>query len=135
VTGFYSSGNTFLKTGDFGDVICTGGALSGTDREESRGGVSFSPRNVPEFCGEVFVLSFNDSGVAPSKVLSANVTKQTANVLYTDKSIVQAGWAQLSFQSGGITGWTGLPLTGFAATSLLNQAQNGNYGYTAAHRW
>jgi hypothetical protein len=68
-------------------------------------------------------------------VLSANVTKQTANVLYTDKSIVQAGWAQLSFQSGGITGWTGLPLTGFAATSLLNQAQNGNYGYTAAHRW
>jgi hypothetical protein len=133
---YYNPGNTSIKIdGKFGDVICTDGALSGTDREESRGGVSFSPRNVPEFCGEVFVLSFNDNGAAPSKVLSANLTKQTANIVYTDKSIVQAGWAQLSFNNGAVSTWKGLPVTGFAATSLVNQAQNGNYGYTLPHRW
>lgn len=122
----------------FGRMICTGGSFGAFDREEVRpSSVSWSPSRPARYCGEVITLSFNDNGDLPSRVLSANLTKATANtkaptgygVPYFD-----AGWATLSL-SGAVNPALGLPVTGFAATSLLNQSQNGNYGYTLSHRW
>ena len=118
----------------FGNFICTGGALKATDREEAGAAVSFSPSPTATYCGEVFVLSFNDAGAMPSQVLSANLAKQTVQTKYTNGKTIQAGWATLTLDRPA-SNTVGLPIVGFAATSLLNQTQNGNYGYTLQHRW
>ncbi len=118
----------------FGNFICTSGSVIGSDREETTAAVSFSPSPTATYCGEVFVLSFNDAGAMPSQVLSANLAKQTVTAKYSNKSTVQAGWATLTMDRP-TANTVGLPIIGFAATSLLNQTQNGNYGYTLQHRW
>lgn len=102
-------------------IACLGGALASTDREEARGGASFSPGSPLTFCGEVFTLSFRNK----SSVLNAAITNTVASGVSYDQ-----GWASLSL-GGGVS----LPVVGFAATSAVNNSSNGNFGLTMPHRW
>lgn len=124
----YTTANTKVeKRGDLGNFICVRGSFSGSDREE--GGidsfVDFSPAPAASaYCGEVFTMSFNR---ASSQVLSAGLSNVSVNMKIGGKA-PEAGWATFTPASP-------LPMTGFAAISLLNVEQSGNYGYTFGHRW
>ncbi|MDO5290846.1 MAG: cell surface protein [Pseudomonadota bacterium] len=102
-------------------IACLGGSLSSTDREEARGGASFSPGSPLTFCGEVFTLSFRNK----SSVLNAAITNTVASGVTYDQ-----GWASLTLGNS-----ASLPVVGFAATSAVNNSTNGNFGLTMPHRW
>ena len=134
----YSTGTTqvvknrTLDNVNFGSFICLRGTFRGTDREEGAldRGVSFSPAPAAAaYCGEVFTLSFNRDS---SQVLSAGLTNQKVSIAIAG-SAPEAGWA--SFTPNAVAGSAGVPMLGFSAISLLNREQQGNYGYTFAHRW
>ena len=132
-TAFYATTNTTVKKDSkLGSFICLRGRLAGSDREE--GGidstVDFSPAPAAAaYCGEVFTLSFNRSG---SKVLNSTLTNVPVSMKIGGKAPA-AGWA--SFTPSSATAGTGLPMVGFAAISLRDDINTGNYGYTYGHRW
>ena len=138
ITNPYSTGTTqvvknrTLNSINFGNFICLRGTFRGTDREEGAldQSVSFSPAPAAAaYCGEVFTLSFNRD---KSEVLSAGLTNQKVSIAINGNQ-PEAGWA--TFTPNAVVGSRGVPMLGFAATSLLNREQQGNYGYTYAHRW
>lgn len=135
-SAYYSTANTSVSKRsagglDLGSFICLKGTFSGSDREEGGidSNVNFSPAPAAAaYCGEVFTMSFNR---ASSQVLSAGLTNVPVNMLIGGKA-PEAGWA--TFKPADLAG-RGLPMAGFAAISLLNAEQSGNYGYTFGHRW
>jgi len=130
---FYTTTNTTVKKDPkLGSFICLRGRLGGSDREEGGvdSNVEFSPVGAAAvYCGEVFTMSFNATG---SKVLNATLTNVPVSLKINGK-YPSAGWA--SFTPSSATSGYGLPMTGFAAISLRDDINTGNYGYTYGHRW
>lgn len=140
---FYHSSNTQVKKTANGSMVCLRGTtFVGYDREESDpDNTTVSPGTNVDPCGEVFVLSFNEAAGQASKVLKANLTRSVVNLKYLDGSQIEYGWAGLGFRASSNSGTGtlnptgGIPMHGFAATSLQDVAKNGNYGGTFSHRW
>ena len=132
-TTFYSPTNTTVKKdAKLGTLICLRGRFSGSDREEGGidSNVDFSPAPAAAaYCGEVFTMSFNR---AASAVLNATLTNVPVSMKIGGKA-PEAGWA--TFTPSSATVGAGLPMTGFAAISLRDDVNTGNYGYTFGHRW
>ena len=105
-----------------GPQACMLVGFGSNDREERVNviGGSFSPGVSSPTCGEVFVIKFG-----ATSVLQAAVTTRTVSPVGTE------GWAMLTMP--GPT--TGLPVVGFAATSILNQNTSAHYGWTLPHRF
>ena len=132
-SSYYSVVNTTVgKKDKLGSFICLRGRLAGSDREEGGvdSSVDFSPAPAAAaYCGEVFTMSFNSVG---SKVLNATLTNVPVQMKIGGKA-PEAGWA--SFTPSSLSVGQGLPMTGFAAISLRDDINTGNYGYTYGHRW
>ncbi|MFD1892978.1 hypothetical protein H0I39_06430 [Ottowia beijingensis] len=108
------------KTLAMGPQACIMLNFSSAGREEQFqvAGGGFSPGVSLPNCGEVFTVSFG-----ATSVLQGAVTNTRVNPVSTE------GWARLALGAGR------LPMVGFAATSIVNTATNGNYGLTLPHRW
>ena len=108
------------RTLAMGPQACIMLNFSSAGREEQFqvAGGGFSPGVSLPNCGEVFTVSFG-----ATSVLQGAVTNTRVNPVSTE------GWARLALGAGR------LPMVGFAATSIVNTATNGNYGLTLPHRW
>ena len=101
------------------------------DREETTSGVipEFSPGGTTsvQFCGEVSVLAFQDTGTS---VLGASVARTTAT-----RGTYENGWGVLTTTNAGM----GLPLVGASFIKLANPSArpgvSGTYGVTWPHRF
>jgi len=87
----------------------------------------FSPGyDNPVFCGEVATMTFGKTNAPGNSVLNAALTNTKVTVGYS------AGWANFTFPLGTGPAY-GLPVTGFAAISILGNGQS--YGATWPLRW
>ncbi|WP_440107029.1 cell surface protein [Acidovorax sp. BL-A-41-H1] len=101
------------------------------DREETTGGTTpvFSPGTATsvQFCGEVSVLAFADTGTS---VLGASVARRTVTT-----GTYQNGWGVLDTTNAGL----GLPILGSSFIKLSNPqaaaGMSGTYGITWPHRF
>ncbi len=137
----YNSGtNTYFSTNaasntsvnlENGQICLTATQQSFYDREEraeaTPGGPVFSPgqvTKVPQLCGEVSVLKFNDVG--GKSVLGAEVAT------FDVKGVAENGWGKISFSSG-------VPVVGSAFIKVTNPSVkagvSGNYGITWPHAY
>ena len=127
--GPLGAGNTTVDAAGNICVIADGQRFF--DREETTGGNTpvFSPgiAGRVEFCGEVSVLAFRDTGTS---VLGASVARNTVTT-----GSYENGWAVLNTTNGG----KGLPILGSAFIKLENPSASagraGTYGITWPHRF
>ena len=112
---------TINRTLAQGPQSCLSVSFSSADREEKfqTAGGGFSPGVTSPYCGEVFTVSFNGTSVLQAALTNRQVAP-----------VGEAGWARLQVADG-----LHVPVVGFAATSIQNQAIGGNYGMTLPHRW
>ena len=112
---------TINRTLAQGPQSCLSVSFSSADREEKfqTAGGGFSPGVTNPYCGEVFTVSFNGTSVLQAALTNRQVAP-----------VGEAGWARLQVADG-----LHVPVVGFAATSIQNQAIGGNYGMTLPHRW
>ncbi|WP_414437807.1 hypothetical protein [Delftia acidovorans] len=128
-TGYKGNGNTTVDAK--GNICVLADAQKFWDREETTSGVipEFSPGGTSfvQFCGEVSVLAFKDTG---NSVLGASVARTTAT-----SGTYENGWGVLTTTNSGL----GLPLIGSAFIKLENpsarQGVSGTYGVTWPHRY
>ncbi|MDR3014121.1 MAG: cell surface protein [Delftia acidovorans] len=128
-TGYKGNGNTTVDAK--GNICVLADAQKFWDREETTSGVlpEFSPGGTSfvQFCGEVSVLAFKDTG---NSVLGASVARTTAT-----SGTYENGWGVLTTGNSGL----GLPLIGSAFIKLENpsarQGVSGTYGVTWPHRY
>ena len=124
-----AAGNTTVD--ENGNICVRADAQRFFDREETTGGSTpvFSPGTASsvQFCGEVSVLAFADTG---NSVLSASVARRTV----TSGSYVN-GWGVLDTTNAGL----GLPILGSSFIKLTNPqaatGMSGTYGITWPHRF
>lgn len=127
--GYKGNGNTTVDAK--GNICVLADAQKFWDREETTSGVipEFSPGGTSfvQFCGEVSVLAFKDTG---NSVLGASVARTTAT-----SGTYENGWGVLTTTNSGL----GLPLIGSAFIKLENpsarQGMSGTYGVTWPHRY
>lgn len=129
--GFKTAGNTTVDSK--GNICVYADNQRFYDREETTGGAAgpvFSPGSAAasvQFCGEVSVLAFADTG---NSVLAASVARSTV----TSGSYVN-GWAVLDTTNADM----GLPLLGSSFIKLTNPnvgaGLSGTYGITWPHRF
>ena len=126
---FRANGNTSVDAK--GNICVLADAQRFWDREETTSGVipEFSPGGTTsvQFCGEVSVLAFQDTGTS---VLGASVARTTAT-----RGTYENGWGVLTTTNAGM----GLPLVGASFIKLANPAArpgvSGTYGVTWPHRF
>ena len=126
---YKGNGNTTVDSK--GNICVLADAQKFWDREETTSGVlpEFSPGGTSfvQFCGEVSVLAFKDTG---NSVLGASVARTTAT-----SGTYENGWGVLTTTNSGL----GLPLIGSAFIKLENpsarQGVSGTYGVTWPHRY
>lgn len=100
--------------------------LTTWDREENQArtsvGGGFSPGVAKRdpMCGEVFVVSFNNS----NSMLNATVTHRSHT------AVGESGWGRFATPDG-----TRLPMIGYSAMRIGNAAAGVTYGWTLQHRW
>ena len=124
-----AQGNTTVDSN--GNICVRADSQRFYDREETTGGTTpvFSPGSASsvQFCGEVSVLAFADSG---NSVLSASVARRTVT-----SGTYQNGWGVVDTTNAGL----GLPILGSSFIKLSNpQASagtSGTYGITWPHRF
>ena len=129
LAGPLGAGNTTVDAAGNICVIADGQRFF--DREETTGGniPVFSPgiAGRVQFCGEVSVLAFRDTGTS---VLGASVARNTVTT-----GSYENGWAVLDTTNGG----KGLPILGSAFIKLENPSASagraGTYGITWPHRF
>lgn len=154
IVGNMTLGTRSINGVSTGDFLCAKSKLGGSNREEASITTvgDFSPAPVAGaayICGETATLSFNSD---VSKVLHSALANQHVKVTVGTggSSVVQAGWATLSFKQddqtvakatktfgGSVTTnqVNGLPVIGYAATSFTNGRTNGNFGDAIEHRY
>ena len=131
---YFYTGNTSFDA-SLGQICVLNVNPSYYDREEQSPGVSVgfvispgTPDAPLTFCGEVSVLSFNNT--AGTSVLGAAIARKDIDVNYTD------GW--MTIATPGNAG-NGLPILGSAFFSAFNPSASagvsGNYGLTFGHRY
>lgn len=128
-TAYKAAGNT--KVDAKGNICVLADGQRFWDREETTSGVvpEFSPggSSAVQFCGEVSVLAFKDTG---NSVLAASVARTTAT-----KGTYENGWGVLTTTNAAM----GLPLAGAAFIKLENPSArpgvSGTYGVTWPHRF
>ncbi|MEJ5127760.1 cell surface protein [Comamonas sp. MYb21] len=122
----FTSTNTYVAAS--GLICATTSSYTFWDREEQskKNGAVISPSNLKglDFCGEVNVLSFNDTGTS---VLGATVGRTNVQVDY------QNGWGAISYANA-------LPVVGSSFIKLSNSGGlsngfSGTYGITWPHRF
>ncbi|MEQ6308740.1 cell surface protein [Delftia acidovorans] len=126
---YKGNGNTTVDSK--GNICVLADGQKFWDREETTSGVipEFSPGGTTsvQFCGEVSVLAFKDTG---NSVLGASVARTTAT-----SGTYENGWGVLTTTNSGL----GLPLIGSAFIKLENpsarQGVSGTYGVTWPHRY
>ena len=103
------------------------------DREgEWRGELSAFPGTTAGLCGNVFIVTIDGQIDAPSAVLQARLT--TFDRRTNPVTPATAGWLNFDIRWPGP--WSNLSpsgVIGYAATSLRNKDQNGNYGSVVPH--
>lgn len=123
---YFTETNTYVAAN--GLICATTGAYTFWDREETskRNGAVISPSTLKglDFCGEVNVLSFNDTGAS---VLGASVARTNVQVGYEN------GWGAISYAKA-------LPVVGSSFIKLSNSGGlangfSGTYGITWPHRF
>jgi hypothetical protein len=122
-------GNTTIDAA--GNICVIADSQRFFDREETTGGTTpvFSPGTgtTVQFCGEVSVLAFRDTGTS---VLGASVARRTVTT-----GTYENGWGVLSTNNGG----KGLPILGASFIKLENPSasagKSGTYGITWPHRF
>jgi hypothetical protein len=130
---FFHVDNTFVDNAK-GQVCVSGISQAQYDREEGKlaasGSVISPGRPTPglSFCGEVSVLTFNNS--AKTTVLGASLARTDITSPYQD------GWVSINTPgNGGI----GLPILGASFESAFNPrgatGNSGNFGLTFPHRF
>lgn len=127
--GPLGAGNTTIDTAGNICVIADGQRFF--DREETTGSTVpvFSPGTgtTVQFCGEVSVLAFRDTGTS---VLGASVARRTLTT-----GSYENGWGVLDTANGG----KGLPILGASFIKLENPSasagKSGTYGITWPHRF
>jgi hypothetical protein len=119
------AGNLILLNLGYGPVACLDNApiTAVYDREEGfAGGPKFSPGGLtPRLCGEVPVLSWGNSPVG------AVITATGAQSTYA------TGWASITLDLGALGATYGLPMMGYAASSV--KGFNQSYGAMWPLRW
>ncbi|MDH4448888.1 MAG: cell surface protein [Acidovorax sp.] len=123
------AGNTSIDAA--GNICVIADSQRFFDREETTGGTTpvFSPGTGTsvQFCGEVSVLAFRDTGTS---VLGASVARRTVTT-----GTYENGWGVLNTNNGG----KGLPILGASFIKLENPSasagKSGTYGITWPHRF
>ena len=119
-----------LSATGMGHTVCLRGRYEPATREaqveDSVGFPTQPPKPGAIVCGAVAVLAHM---AADSKVLQSQLATPVS-AKYGGKPM-EAGWAQYSFSRA--MGAPGLTMLGYAATSLRNKDQNGNYGSVVPH--
>ncbi|WP_291516994.1 cell surface protein [Acidovorax sp.] len=124
-----TTGNTSVDAN--GNICVIADSQRFFDREETTGGTVpvFSPGTAAnvQFCGEVSVLAFRDTGTS---VLGASVARRTVTT-----GSYENGWAILGTDNG----TKGLPILGASFIKLENPSasagKSGTYGITWPHRF
>jgi hypothetical protein len=124
-----ATGNTAIDAA--GNICVVADGQRFFDREETTGGTLpvFSPGTgtTVQFCGEVSVLAFRDTGTS---VLGASVARRTVTT-----GTYENGWGVLTTTNGG----KGLPILGSSFIKLENPSasagKSGTYGITWPHRF
>ena len=115
---------------NLGDLVCMRGHYEPVTREAQKedSNVDFSaqsPRPGAIVCGTVAVMSHMSAG---SRVLQSQFATPVSAKHYG--KAMEAGWVRYSFKP---VEAPGLTMLGYAATSLRDEAQNGNYGSVVPH--
>ena len=115
---------------NLGDLVCMRGHYEPVTREAQKedNNVDFSasPRPGALVCGTVAVMPHMAAG---SRVLQSQFATPVSAKHYG--KAMEAGWVRYSFNRP--TEAPGLTMLGYAATSLRNKDQNGNYGSVVPH--
>jgi hypothetical protein len=136
---YFTDNNTSVDLG-LGQICVLNVNPAARDREETSTVattefvISPGTQGAPlTFCGEVSVLSFNNTGTS---VLGASIARKDIDVGYRD------GWTTIATPgavASGAGGAVGLPILGASFESAFNPTANtgvaGNYGLTFGHRY
>ncbi|ARU05737.1 hypothetical protein CCO03_14520 [Comamonas serinivorans] len=114
-----------VVTKPWGKQVCTSFTPLMVDRDGVSHSTSFSVVSQVSLCGVVDVPSMPADDGSETVLQTAFTPRGVWNII---PQALQAGWVRASFAEP-----EGLPVLGYAATSLRNVSQNGNYGSVTPH--